>query len=168
MSYIPYFYNRTTLFLFSKSMETQIFEDIVHLLQGVDWLYNYPMTQVILGGISCFYVDSIIGYGCLFVGTLLLNGHFRKIFHGKLWGTKISYCKNHVYLCVIVCLYTSFQFSRIFFLPLCIFKIFLSISYLNVSSNKSGVYTRTNIPPGLVLDAKDRIGNHLYVGPPKY
>lgn len=27
-------------------METQIFEDIVHLLQGVDWLYNYPMTQV--------------------------------------------------------------------------------------------------------------------------
>ncbi|KAG0725077.1 Protein RRNAD1 [Chionoecetes opilio] len=28
------------------TMETKLFEDIVHLLQGVDWLYNYPMTQV--------------------------------------------------------------------------------------------------------------------------
>ncbi|KAK8404277.1 hypothetical protein O3P69_007534 [Scylla paramamosain] len=27
-------------------MENKVFEDIVHLLQGADWLYNYPMTQV--------------------------------------------------------------------------------------------------------------------------
>lgn len=41
-------------------METQIFEDIVHLLQGVDWLYNYPMTQVTFYAFE-FLLDSQIG-----------------------------------------------------------------------------------------------------------
>lgn len=48
-------------------METQIFEDIVHLLQGVDWLYNYPMTQVTFYAFE-FLIDNQIRCVLLYLG----------------------------------------------------------------------------------------------------